>query len=151
VNILQVTCYAKHVCKFVTCHMFLQLAVWLDLHVSLTLDLIYSCHRWWVSCITISSTFLLLLLLFISMGVRLCLWTAATNRLLVHPQMIHEYKEPRWNNTDRGKPKNSEKTRPSATLSTTSPTRIDPSANPGLRGERPATNGLSHGTAYYCY
>jgi hypothetical protein len=33
---------------------------------------------------------------------------------------------------------------PSATLSTTNPTRIDPGANPGLRGERPATNDLSH-------
>jgi hypothetical protein len=37
------------------------------------------------------------------------------------------------------------KTCPSATLSTTNPTRIDPGANPGLRGERPATNDLSHG------
>jgi hypothetical protein len=36
---------------------------------------------------------------------------------------------------------------PSATLSTTNPTRIDPGTNPGLRGERPATNRLSHGTA----
>jgi hypothetical protein len=39
------------------------------------------------------------------------------------------------------------KTCPSATLSTTNPTRIDLGANPGLRGERPATNDLSHGTA----
>jgi hypothetical protein len=39
------------------------------------------------------------------------------------------------------------KTCPSATLSTTNPTCIDPGANPGLRGERPATNDLSHGTA----
>jgi hypothetical protein len=37
---------------------------------------------------------------------------------------------------------------PSATLSTTSPTWIDPGSNPGLRGERPATNRLSHGTAW---
>jgi hypothetical protein len=35
----------------------------------------------------------------------------------------------------------------SAILSTTSPTWIDPDANPGLCGERPATNDLSHGTA----
>jgi hypothetical protein len=40
-----------------------------------------------------------------------------------------------------------EKTCPSATLSTTNPTWIDPGSNPGLRGERPATNRLSHGTA----
>jgi hypothetical protein len=38
------------------------------------------------------------------------------------------------------------KTCPSATLYTTNPTWIDPGANPGLRGERPATNDLSHGT-----
>jgi hypothetical protein len=36
----------------------------------------------------------------------------------------------------------------SATLSTTNPTWTDPGSNPGLRGERPATNRLSHGTAY---
>jgi hypothetical protein len=41
------------------------------------------------------------------------------------------------------------KTCPSATLSTTNPTWIDPGANPGLRGERPATNHLSHGMALY--
>jgi hypothetical protein len=36
------------------------------------------------------------------------------------------------------------KTCPSATLSTTNPTRTDPVSNPGLGGERPATNRLSH-------
>jgi hypothetical protein len=41
-----------------------------------------------------------------------------------------------------------EKTCPSATFSTTNPIWIDPGANLGLRGERPATNYLSHGTAY---
>jgi hypothetical protein len=40
---------------------------------------------------------------------------------------------------------------PSATLSTTNPTWIDPGANPGLRGERPATNRLSHVTALPIY
>ena len=39
------------------------------------------------------------------------------------------------------------KTCPSATLSTTNPTWADPGSNPGLRGRRPATNRLSHGTA----
>jgi hypothetical protein len=38
-------------------------------------------------------------------------------------------------------------TYPSATLSTKNPTWTDPGWNPGLRGERPATNRLSHGTA----
>ena len=39
------------------------------------------------------------------------------------------------------------KTYPSATLSTTNPTWTHPGPNPGLRGERPATNRLSHGSA----
>jgi hypothetical protein len=43
------------------------------------------------------------------------------------------------------------KTCPSATLPTTNPTRTDPGSNPGLRGERPATNSLSHGTALPSY
>jgi hypothetical protein len=42
------------------------------------------------------------------------------------------------------------KTCPSATLSTTNSTWIDPSANPGLSGERKATNPLSHSTASHC-
>jgi hypothetical protein len=37
------------------------------------------------------------------------------------------------------------KTCPSVTLSTTNPTWIDLDAKPGLGGERPATNRLSHG------
>jgi hypothetical protein len=41
------------------------------------------------------------------------------------------------------------KTCPSATLSTTNPTRIDQGTNPGLRGERPVTNRLSHGMAQH--
>jgi hypothetical protein len=35
-----------------------------------------------------------------------------------------------------------------ATLSTTNPTWIDQGAKPGLRGQRPATKGLSHGSAH---
>ena len=38
--------------------------------------------------------------------------------------------------------------RPSATSSTTNPIWTDPGSNPGLRVERPATNRLSHGTAF---
>jgi hypothetical protein len=41
------------------------------------------------------------------------------------------------------------KTCPSAILSTTNPTWTDLGSNPGLRGERPATNHLSHGTARF--
>jgi hypothetical protein len=49
---------------------------------------------------------------------------------------------------DRGKPKNSEKNLSHCHFSTTSPTCIDPSANTGLRGVRPSTKDLSHGTVY---
>jgi Tfp pilus assembly protein PilF len=48
-----------------------------------------------------------------------------------------------------GKPKNSDKNLPSATLSTTYPAQTDLGVNTGLCGERQATNHLSHGTAYY--
>jgi hypothetical protein len=37
--------------------------------------------------------------------------------------------------------------KPSATLSATNPTWIDPGANPGLRGVRPTPNDLRHGIA----
>jgi hypothetical protein len=47
----------------------------------------------------------------------------------------------------RGKPKYSEKACPSATLSTTNPTRLDPGLNQGRRGGKPATNSLSYGAA----
>jgi hypothetical protein len=42
------------------------------------------------------------------------------------------------------------KTCPSTTLSNTNPTWTDPGSNTGLRGWRPATNRLSHGTARLC-
>jgi hypothetical protein len=48
-----------------------------------------------------------------------------------------------WNEDRQGKPKYSEKTCPSATLSTTNPTWLDPSSSPGRRGGKPATNRLS--------
>jgi hypothetical protein len=44
-------------------------------------------------------------------------------------------------------PKYSEKTCPSATLSTTNPTWLDPGLTPGHRGGKPATNRLSYGAA----
>jgi hypothetical protein len=53
-----------------------------------------------------------------------------------------------WCNKDwQGKPKNSEKTCPSSTFSTTNPTWPDPGSNPGRRGGKPATNRLSYGAA----
>jgi hypothetical protein len=57
-----------------------------------------------------------------------------------------------WNEDWQGKPKYSEKTCPSATLSTTNPTCLDPGLNPGPRGGTPATNRLSYGAATpMCY
>jgi hypothetical protein len=53
----------------------------------------------------------------------------------------------RWNKDWKGKPKYSEKTCSSATLSTTNPTQPDLSSNPGRRGGKPANNRLSYGTA----
>jgi hypothetical protein len=52
-----------------------------------------------------------------------------------------------WNNTDRGNRATGRKTCPSTTLSTTNVTGTDLGSSPGLRGERPATNRQSHGTA----
>jgi hypothetical protein len=52
-----------------------------------------------------------------------------------------------WNEDWQGKPKYSEKTCPSATLSTTNPTWPDLGSNPDRRGGKPATNRLSYGAA----
>jgi hypothetical protein len=52
----------------------------------------------------------------------------------------------RWNEW-QGKSKYSEKTCPSAALSTTDPTWPDQGSNPGHRGGIPATNRMSYGTA----
>jgi hypothetical protein len=52
----------------------------------------------------------------------------------------------RWNENWQGKPKYSEKTCPSATLSTTNPTWSDLGSNPSCRGGKPATNSMSYGT-----
>jgi hypothetical protein len=54
----------------------------------------------------------------------------------------------RWNEDWQGKPKYSEKTCPSASLSTTDPTWSDLGSNPGRRGGKPATNRLSYGPAW---
>jgi hypothetical protein len=53
----------------------------------------------------------------------------------------------RWNEDWQAKKKYSEKTYPSATLSTTNPTWPDPGLNRGRRGGKPATNRLSCGAA----
>jgi hypothetical protein len=51
-----------------------------------------------------------------------------------------------WNKNWQGKPKYSEKTYPSDTLSTTNPTLPDLGSYSGRRSEKPATNRLRYGT-----
>jgi hypothetical protein len=63
------------------------------------------------------------------------------------PQTIYDYGEPEWNDTNRVKPKNSEKSLFQSTLSTANPTWTDLGANTGLSCGEPATNRLSHVTA----
>jgi hypothetical protein len=73
--------------------------------------------------------------------------TAAANGPIVRPpNYACMNTEQRWNDTDREKP-NNRKICPSATLSTTNPTWTSLCANPGLRGEKPATNRISYATA----
>jgi hypothetical protein len=74
---------------------------------------------------------------------------AATTGLLYKPQMIGDndcgeivgMKIGRGNRSTRRKPS------PSATLSTTNPTWLDPGSNPGRHDGKPATNRLSYGAA----
>jgi hypothetical protein len=74
------------------------------------------------------------------------LGTAATNRTVVPAPGDYDDGEIDGMMIGRGKPKYSEKTCPSAALSTTNPT-CSPDANPGRRGGKPASNRLSYGTA----
>jgi hypothetical protein len=79
------------------------------------------------------------------------LGTAATTGLLYQPRMIGDGDcgDIGGMKICRGKPKYSDKTCPSATLSTTSPTGLDPGFNPGSRGGKPATNRLSYGAVVF--
>jgi hypothetical protein len=61
--------------------------------------------------------------------------------------VLFQIMELRWNETDRGKSKYSEKTLPIATSLATNPTWTDPGSKPGFHGARPAANGLSRGMA----
>jgi hypothetical protein len=67
--------------------------------------------------------------------------------LLYLPRVIVMMEKIWWNEDWQGEPKYSEKTYPSATLSTTNLTWPDPGSNPGRRGRKPATNRLSYGAA----
>jgi hypothetical protein len=80
-------------------------------------------------------------------GVRLSLLgTSATNWPIV-PAPVDRWcvRSSRWNENWQRKPKYSEKTFPTATLSTTNPTWPDLGSNPGRLGGKPATNRLSYG------
>jgi hypothetical protein len=66
--------------------------------------------------------------------------------LVLIPHMIYQYGLPLWNDTNRRKPKNSEKTRPNATSSTTNPIWTDQGANMALRCERPPEPQYGQGT-----
>jgi hypothetical protein len=75
------------------------------------------------------------------------LGTSATELPIVPALGDYDDGEFWWNEDRQGKPKYSEKTCPSATLSTTNPTWPDPGSNPHRRGGKPATNRLSYGVA----
>jgi hypothetical protein len=63
--------------------------------------------------------------------------------LLFTPRIIYEYVEPRWNDIDRGKPKKSLLQSHFVHYKS----HMDwPGENPGISGEIPATNRLSHDT-----
>jgi hypothetical protein len=82
-------------------------------------------------------------------GVRLSpLGTSAINWLIVPAPDDRWWRvwSCRWNENRQGKLVYSEKTCPSATLSTTNPTWPDLGSNPGRRGGKPAPNHLSYDT-----
>jgi hypothetical protein len=89
---------------------------------------------------------------FLLSGVRLSpLGTAANSGLLYKPQMIDEddFWSNWWNEIWQGKPKYSEKTYPSATLSPQNPTWQTRSRTPDRSGGKPATNRLSYGAPFF--
>jgi hypothetical protein len=87
---------------------------------------------------------ILMLSLFMPMGWGDVSELQAPMGLLFVPQVIHEYGEPWWNDTDRGKGRIRRETCPSGT---SSQIHTNTGVNPGLRSDRPVTNSLSHGTA----
>jgi hypothetical protein len=64
------------------------------------------------------------------------------------PQMIWVWRATVKLYTDRGKPKNAERNLSHCHFVHHKPTWNDPGPNTHLRGDRPSTNDLSHGTVY---
>jgi hypothetical protein len=76
------------------------------------------------------------ILLLLRWGESVSLWNWASNGPFVHlPDDIWLDVEQRWNDTDRGKQKDSEKTCPSATLSTTNRTWTNLGSSPGREAD----------------
>jgi hypothetical protein len=68
--------------------------------------------------------------------------------LMFIPCVINEYEDPKWNDIDSESRIPRRLSCPSATSPTTNRTCTDSVTNPALRGEKPETNRLSHGTAF---
>jgi hypothetical protein len=70
-------------------------------------------------------------------GVRRCLWAAATKRAYCSCTRLwkYEYREPRRIDTDRVDPNNSERSLSQWHFATRNPAWTEPVTNPGLRGE----------------
>jgi hypothetical protein len=116
-----------------------------EIHYSYCLNMVSRLLRVQITLVYI--ILIIIIIIIIISGVGLSpLGTAATSGLLYKPQMRDEgWLWSNWWNEDwQGKPKYSEKTCPSATLSNTNPTRPDPGLKPG---RQPATNHLSYGAA----
>jgi hypothetical protein len=95
--------------------------------------------------VLLSTFHIRLLLLFMSIG-----WDCVSEEqpptdLLFITQITYEYGEPRWNDTDRRKPKSRTETCPNVTLSTTNPTWTD---WPGPRRWEAGDYPLRSGTAF---
>jgi hypothetical protein len=85
-------------------------------------------------------------------GVRLSsLGTSATNWPIVPASDDKWVCSIWWNENWQGKPKYSEKTCPSATLSTTNPTRPDLGSNAGRRGGKPVTAWAKTRSMFSCF
>lgn len=76
--------------------------------------------------------------------VRRCLRTASTSEPIVHPRG-----DIRANDIGGENGSNLRKVCPIAALSTTNSICFDPGKTPIIRGERPAINHMSHGTAIH--